>query len=195
MYSSSSQDGVNKGISPFVDVVPRGDGKYYTVSVHSGGFGLWKPYQNEVNFDSNIFNWHRSDAWSKKNLLKLEEPLNMEVRKVQGIDYLYILQDKSTLNVKGYTLQSIATNVIYRKNNKNRSLNESRNPGANRFFAKSSGIKNAVLTGLKEGKIQDRKGFKPLVFQSKPSMDLYENKILVISKDAWRVIYLSLIHI
>ena len=62
MYSSSSQDGVKKGISPFVDVVPRGDGKYYTVRVHSGGFGLWKPYQNEVNFDPDIFNWNRSDA-------------------------------------------------------------------------------------------------------------------------------------
>ena len=191
MYNSSSPDGVQKGVHPFVDVVPRGDGKYYTVSVAAGGFGLWKPYQNVVNFDPNIFNWNKSSAWGRKDLLELQDPLNMEVRKVQGDDYLYILQDKTTLRVGGYTLQSIWTKIPYMKINGR--LNEGKQShDANRFFAKSSGIKNEDLTGLKEdSKLKDRKGFRPLVFISKPSMDLYENKILVISKDAWRVIYLS----
>ena len=189
MYSSSSQDGTRSGVTPFVDVVPRGDGEYYTVSVAEGGFGLWKPYENKVSLDPSSFNWNRSDAWSRNKILNLREPLNMEVREVQGDHYLYILQDKSTDNVGGYTLQSIWTKIHYR--NKKGNVNEKGAKDAHRYFSDSSGIKNADLAGLKLGKIRDKKGFKAYVFQSKPSMDLYENKILVISKDAWRVIYLS----
>lgn len=191
MWWSASTQGRQMRINPFTDVVPRGDGKYITASVENNGFGLWNPYQNDIHLDPNFFgNYAAANAWQRNDTLNLKSPLNMEVRRVQNDDYLYILQDKTHEKANGYTLMSISTKVpVYRNGNLNTG-NHSKN--ANRFFARSSGVRNEDLTGLSQhNKTKDKKGFSALVFNSKPSMDLYEDKILVISKEAWRVINLS----
>jgi type IV pilus assembly protein PilY1 len=191
MWWSSSVKGRQIKINPFTDVVPRGDGKYITASVENNGFGLWNPYQNDIHLDPNFFgNYATANAWQRNNTLNLKSPLNMEVRRVQNDDYLYILQDKTHEKANGYTLMSISTKVPVYRNGKLNTGNHSKN--ANRFFARSSGVRNGDLTGLRQhNQTKDKKGFSALVFNSKPSMDLYEDKILVISKEAWRVINLS----
>ena len=55
MWWSASDEGREMKISPFTDVVPRGDGKYITASVENNGFGLWNPYQNDIHLDPNFF--------------------------------------------------------------------------------------------------------------------------------------------
>ena len=181
MWSSSTGDGRKKAIRPFNDVTPALNGNYFTVSVDNSGFGYWRPYANEIRNDNSVFGGidiSRAHGYKDRNL---DNPINMEYRN----KFLYILQDKTTSNqVKGYTLMSINTTK--------KGLGKKPDKDATSWFTTVNAAKDQ--TGLKTtGKKgpKDSKGNKPWVFISKPSMDLYDNKIWAISKDAWRVITLN----
>ena len=48
MWDPSSGETKNKYFRPPNDVAPKGDGKYFTISVDNSGLGHWDPYNDKI---------------------------------------------------------------------------------------------------------------------------------------------------
>ena len=104
MWDPTSGD-FKKYVRPFIDVEPRGDGKYFTVSVDDSGLGYWNPNTDTLATNSSVFGGQikrgsRTYGYKDANL---DKPINIQYRS----NYLYLLQDKTLEKASGYTLMSI----------------------------------------------------------------------------------------
>ena len=180
MWDPASGD-LKKYVRPFIDVTPRGNGNYFTVSVDESGFGYWNPNTNRLVIDRNVFGGvnrgSRIHGYKGRNM---GSPINMEYRN----NFIYLLQDKSQDKRAGYTLMSVDS----RYSDGGKKCKNCKN--LSRFYTKKQ-AKN--LTGLVEHKkgAKDLGGNMAVYFKSKPSMDINGNKMWAISKDVWRVITLN----
>ncbi|MDC0866175.1 PilC/PilY family type IV pilus protein [Candidatus Pelagibacter sp.] len=164
-------------IMPLNDVVPRGDGSYFTVSVDDGGLAHWDPYNDLLKQDPDVFNGIKNVRIYGTPYSDLMSPLNMEYRD----NFLYLLLDKPQPSA-GYVLMSIDTREDPTLRNKKYSRNSTR-------VYKAMGVSQTGTHGYNPNKaMKDTSGQTPRYFTSKPSMDLYGDRIWAISKDAWHVI-------
>ena len=192
MWDPTSGD-FKKYVRPFIDVEPRGDGKYFTVSVDDSGLGYWNPNTDTLATNSSVFGGQikrgsRTYGYKDANL---DKPINIQYRS----NYLYLLQDKTLEKASGYTLMSIDIRKkdegksAFKKCNKGKKC-PSTTKSITRFYTKKNAGNTTGLIEHKKGK-KDTGGNTAIYFKSKPSMDIDGNKMWVISKDVWRVITIN----
>ena len=108
MWDPASGD-LKKYVRPFIDVTPKGNGNYFTVSVDESGFGYWNPNTNKLVIDKKVFGGinrgSRIHGYKGRNM---GSPINMEYRD----NFIYLLQDKSQDKRAGYTLMSVDIRIL-----------------------------------------------------------------------------------
>ena len=193
MWDPASGD-TRKYVRPFIDVEPRGDGNYFTISVDDSGFGYWNPKSDTLATNSSVFagsNKRGSRTYGYKDA-NLDKPINIQYRS----NFIYMTQDKTVEKASGYTLMS----VDIRKKDEGKGAFKSCNKGKKcpsitksitRFYTKKVAGNTQGLIEHKKNSKRDTGGNTAIYFNSKPSMDIYGNRMWVISKDTWRVITLN----
>ena len=201
MWDPASGD-KRKYVRPFIDVEPRGDGNYFTVSVDDSGFGYWNPDTNNLSNSNGVFGGQATSRGSRifgYQDANLAKPINMQYRG----NFLYVLQDKSLTKAPGYTLMSIDStkkdegkkafaNCKVGKKGKPSKNCSSTTKAITRFYTRSQA--GSINPGLKDGgkkAKRDTAGNEAIYFIKKPSMDIHGNKMWAISEDTWRVITLN----
>ena len=196
MWDPSSGETKNKYFRPPNDVAPKGDGKYFTISVDNSGLGHWDPYNDKIyryktrnpkeyeSFLANpsqklrVFQNHKNSRAMEDGSKRFQNTLHMEFG---GKNFLYTLQDRTMKDAGGYTL--LALNVFFNKN------------GGQKYFRKSHAT---TLTGLYEHNKapNDTDRNQAIMIKNKPAIAHFASnnvggKLLLISRDAWRVISLN----
>ena len=88
MWDPASGD-TKKYVRPFIDVEPRGDGNYFTISVDDSGFGYWNPKSDTLAINSSVFagSINRGSRTYGYKDANLDKPINIQYRP----NYLYLL--------------------------------------------------------------------------------------------------------
>ena len=104
MWDPASGD-TRKYVRPFIDVEPRGDGNYFTISVDDSGFGYWNPKSDTLATNSNVFagSINRGSRTYGYKDANLDRPINIQYRS----NFIYMTQDKTVEKASGYTLMSV----------------------------------------------------------------------------------------
>ena len=104
MWDPASGD-TKKYVRPFIDVEPRGDGNYFTISVDDSGFGYWNPNTDTLATNSSVFagSINRGSRTYGYKDANLDRPINIQYRS----NFIYMTQDKTVEKASGYTLMSV----------------------------------------------------------------------------------------
>ena len=124
MWDPASGD-TKKYVRPFIDVEPRGDGNYFTISVDDSGFGYWNPKSDTLAINSSVFagSINRGSRTYGYKDANLDRPINIQYRS----NFIYMTQDKTVEKASGYTLMS----VDIRKKDEGKGAFKSCNKGKN----------------------------------------------------------------